>query len=122
MTNVINLQINSNRTKHIQGEEVHPAVFSSNLPVIPILISTPKNRDSVVMDPFLGSGSCGIAALQLGFRFVGVELYEKNVKTAERILSDGQESFDKESLDSLLKDFGQSRKSEENPQEDAEAA
>ena len=122
VTNVINVQINKNRTIHIQGEEVHPAVFSNNLPVIPLLISTPKNRDSVVMDPFLGTGSCGVVALQLGFRFVGVELYEKNVRTAERILTEGQESFDKESLDSLLDDIGQSGKSEKNSQEDSEAA
>lgn len=122
VTNVINVQINRNRTKHIHGEEVHPAVFSNNLPVIPILMSTPKNRESVILDPFMGTGSCGVAALQLGFKFVGIELYEKNIITAERILSDGQESFDQEALDSLLNDFVQSGKSEDNQQEESEAA
>jgi len=106
ITNVLNVQINRNRTKHIKGEEVHPATFSNNLPVIPLLITTPKNRKSVVMDPFMGTGSCGVTALQLGFKFVGVELYEKNIQTAERILEEGQESFDDESLNSLYDDFG----------------
>jgi DNA modification methylase len=105
VSNIISVQINRNRTKHIDGEETHPAVFSNNLPVIPLLISTPKNRDSVVMDPFLGSGSCGVTALQLGFKFVGVELYEKNIKTAERVMSEAQESFDEDSLDSLIDDY-----------------
>lgn len=105
VSNVLDVQINRNRTKHINGEKVHPATFTSNLPVIPLLISTPKNRNSVVMDPFMGTGSCGVAALQLGFKFVGVELYDENIATAERILTEGQDSFNQESLDSLLKDF-----------------
>jgi DNA modification methylase len=122
VTNVLNVQINRNRTKHIKGEEVHPATFSDNLPVIPLLISTPKDRKSVVMDPFMGTGSCGVTALQLGFKFVGVELYEKNIRTAERILDEGQESFDEESLTSLLDDLRSTGDSEEGLQENKEAA
>ncbi len=105
VSDIISVQINRNRTKHTEGEEVHPAVFSNNLPVIPLLISTPKKRDSVVMDPFMGSGSCGVTALQLGFKFVGVELYEKNIRTAERVMSDALESFDEDSLNSLINDY-----------------
>jgi len=101
---------------------VHPATFSDNLPVIPLLISTPKDRKSVVMDPFMGTGSCGVTALQLGFKFVGVELYEKNIRTAERILDEGQESFDEESLTSLLDDLRSTGDSEEGLQENKEAA
>lgn len=122
VTNVLNVQINRNRTKHIIGEEVHPATFSDNLPVIPLLISTPKDRQSVVMDPFMGTGSCGVTALQLGFKFVGVELYEKNIRTAERILDEGQESFDEESLTSLLDDLRSTGDSEEGLQDTKEAA
>jgi DNA modification methylase len=77
------------------------------------LISTPKKRNSVVFDPFLGSGSCGVAALLLGFKFVGVELYEKNIQTAERILSEGQEAYDEDSLNSLLKDIDSQDDSED---------
>ena len=122
VSDIISVQINRNRTKHMEGEEVHHAVFSNNLPVIPLLMSTPKNRDSVVMDPFLGSGSCGVTALLLGFKFVGVELYEKNIKTAERVMSDAQESFDEDSLNSMFDDFGVSRSSDVNHHEDDAAA
>ncbi len=110
---VLTVQLNKNRTKHIEGEVEHPATFSSNLPVIPLLISTPKKRDAVVFDPFMGSGSCGVTALLLGFKFVGVELYEKNILTSNRILSESQEAFDEESLSSLLDDYNPSEDSEE---------
>ena len=105
VSNIISVQINKNRTKHVDGEVVHPATFSNNLPVIPLLISTPKNRESVVFDPFMGTGSCGVAALMLGFKFVGVELYDKNISTAERILFGGQVEFDEVALNTLLKDI-----------------
>lgn len=112
----LTVQLNKNRTKHVKGEEEHPATFSSNLPVIPLLISTPKSKDSVVFDPFMGSGSCGVTALMLGFKFVGVELYEKNIRTSERVLSEGQESFDQESLNSLLEDYRPSDETNDIPQ------
>lgn len=35
-----------------------------------------SNRDDIVLDPFMGSGSTGIACLQQGRRFVGVERSE----------------------------------------------
>ncbi len=105
VSNVLTIQINRNRTKHIEGEEIHPATFSSNLPVIPLLISTPKNRNSVVFDPFMGSGSCGVTALLLGFKFVGVELYEKNIQTAKRTLSESQQAYDENSLNSVLDEY-----------------
>jgi DNA modification methylase len=112
VSNVLTVQINKNRTKHIEGEEVHPATFSSNLPVIPLLISTPKSRDSVVFDPFMGSASCGVTALSLGFKFVGVELYDINIQTAQRILSESQEGFDEDSLISFLEGIGPSDESD----------
>ena len=94
LSNVITLQINKNRTKHVEGEEYHPATFSMDLPFIPLAISCPKSENTVVMDPFMGSGSCGVTALKMGFKFVGVELYEKNIVTAKRTLAEAQREFD----------------------------
>ena len=94
LTNVITLQVNTNRTKHIEGEEYHPATFSMDLPFIPLAISCPKSENTVVFDPFMGSGSCGVTALKMGFKFVGVELYEKNITTAKRMLSEAQQEFE----------------------------
>jgi DNA modification methylase len=39
---------------------------------------------SIVLDPFTGSGSTGVAARQMGLRFVGVDLSEKYVAIAKR--------------------------------------
>lgn len=62
----------------------------------------------------MGSGSCGVTALLLGFKFVGVELYEKNIQTAKRILYENQEAFDEESLTNLFEDYKPS--DTENPE------
>lgn len=92
--NIIKLLIHQNRTKHVQGEEEHPATFSMDLPVKLLYISCPKHENTVVLDPFMGSGSCGVTALKMGFKFVGVELYEKNIVTAKRTLAEAQKEFD----------------------------
>jgi len=110
----LTVQLNKNRTKHVEGEVEHPATFSSNLPFIPLLISTPKSKDSVVFDPFMGSGSCGVTSLLLGFKFVGVELYEKNIQTSTRVLSDSQRSFNEDNLNSLLEEYKPSDDSDGN--------
>ncbi len=42
--------------------------------------------DNVVLDPYMGSGSTGVAALSLGLRFIGVEIEQRHFDTAcERI-------------------------------------
>ena len=40
--------------------------------------------DSLILDPFAGSGTTGVAALQTGRRFIGVELDERYAETAAR--------------------------------------
>jgi DNA modification methylase len=102
LTNVITLQIGQNRTKHVEGEDYHPATFSTDLPLLPLLVSVPKSENSVVFDPFMGTGSCGVTALSLGFKFVGCELYEKNIKTAQRMMSENQQDFDRNHIDKVI--------------------
>lgn len=38
--------------------------------------------NGVILDPYAGSGTTGIAALSLGYRFIGVEIEENHFKTA----------------------------------------
>ena len=53
-----------------------------------IKLVTPPN--GVVLDPFMGSGSTGIAARNLGFRFVGIEKEKDYCDIAEKRISNTQ--------------------------------
>ena len=43
--------------------------------------------DGVILDPFTGSGTTGIAATQEGFRFIGIELDAEYVDIACKRIS-----------------------------------
>lgn len=52
------------------------------------LIKTFTNENDIILDPFMGSGTTGVACLDLGRRFIGIEKNDKYVKIAdERIKS-----------------------------------
>lgn len=56
----------------------HPAPFPVELPMKAIQHTTART----VLDPFMGSGTTGVAALRLGRNFVGIELDEKYAQDA----------------------------------------
>jgi site-specific DNA-methyltransferase (adenine-specific) len=63
----------------------HPTVKPISLMEYLIKLVTPKG--GVVMDCFMGSGSTGIAARNLGFRFLGIEKEQEYFDIAkQRIL------------------------------------
>lgn len=68
-------------TRAHYGNE-HFAIFPEELVKKVILFATEKG--DWVLDPFVGRGTTGIAALSLGRRFVGIDLYGENVAKAER--------------------------------------
>jgi site-specific DNA-methyltransferase (adenine-specific) len=43
--------------------------------------------DATIVDPYMGSGSTGVAVLQLGFRFIGIECDPTHYATARRRVS-----------------------------------
>lgn len=51
-------------------------------------IATWSEADELVLDPFLGSGTSGLAAINLGRRFIGVEIEPKYFDIACRRISD----------------------------------
>jgi len=59
----------------------HPAPFPVELPYRLIQLYT--FTDDIVLDPFMGSGSTAVAALQSGRRYVGYEIDAKYIKLAE---------------------------------------
>ncbi len=50
--------------------------------LLSVLIRQSTQADDVVADPFTGSGSCGVAALQSERRFIGCDVSEKAVALA----------------------------------------
>ena len=63
----------------------HPAPFPEELPRRCIELYT--YSDEVVLDPFMGSGTTALAALNTGRRFVGYEVSEEYRTLAQRRLS-----------------------------------
>ncbi len=60
----------------------HPAPFPVELPYRCIQLYTFK--EDVVLDPFMGSGQTAIAAIKTGRHYVGYEINEEYVRSAER--------------------------------------
>ena len=58
----------------------HPALK----PLEPILnlLETGSNQNDVVLDPFMGSGTTGVACIRKNRKFIGIELQPKYFKMA----------------------------------------
>jgi len=79
----------------------HPAMMPAWL--ARDLVLSWSNPDDVVLDPFLGSGTSGIAAIRTGRRFVGIELSPEYFTIAqgriERELAQGTFAFSQKPLE-----------------------
>ena len=66
------------------GKKLHPTEKPVDLMEMYVLNSS--NKSDLVLDPFMGSGSTGIACINTGRSFIGIELDEKYFNIAkERI-------------------------------------
>ena len=75
-------QVAQVESKSANGSNNHPTVKPVALMRYLIQLVTPAN--STVLDPFMGSGSTGMAAVELGHRFVGIDLDANYVTIADR--------------------------------------
>ena len=76
-------------TKPFKG--AHFAVMPENL-VTPCILAGSRVGDTV-LDPFTGSGTTGVIALQHGRKFIGVELNPEYIKLAEKRIIDSNPMF-----------------------------
>lgn len=73
--------ISPERNKH------HPAIFPVELPLRLVRLFA-HAKDAVVLDPFAGLGSTGVAAAKCGKRFIGIEQSENYVQLAHGRISE----------------------------------
>ena len=64
-----------------QNKTGHPAVFPLQLAVDHIV--TRSNKGDIVLDPFMGSGTTGLACIQNDRQFIGIDISEKYVTIAK---------------------------------------
>lgn len=64
-----------------QNKTPHPAVFPYEIPYRHI--KSWSNEGDVVLDPFMGSGTTGLAAMDLNRKFIGIEINEDYFVLAE---------------------------------------
>lgn len=72
------------RPMNMDGGKVHPTQKPTAL--MAWCIEKCKQKPQTILDPFMGSGSTGVAAVQLGRKFIGIEREQKYFDIAcERI-------------------------------------
>ena len=65
----------------VQKSDLHPTM--KDLKVIKKLVRVLSNENDIVFDPFMGSGTTGVACKELNRNFVGVDIDDKYFKIAE---------------------------------------
>lgn len=68
-------------TEKRASKNLHPN--EKNVKLLKFFIELTTNKGDVVLEPFMGSGSCGVASKELGRDFIGVEIDENCFKIAE---------------------------------------
>jgi len=67
--------IHDHEPRNVMNRNTHPTVKPVELMKYLCRLVTPKG--GIVLDPFMGSGSTGIAAKDEGFDFIGIEMEEE---------------------------------------------
>ena len=63
------------------GNKYHPTQKPVDL--LEIFIEQSTNENDLILDPFMGSGSTGVACVKLNRRFIGIELDGNHFNTAK---------------------------------------
>ena len=62
------------KTSTVSGNERTSHPTQKSLQLMEGIIGVHTNPNDIIMDPFMGSGTTGVAALKSGRRFIGIEL------------------------------------------------
>lgn len=64
------------------------------LPLMSWCVEQLKNNPQTILDPFMGSGTTGVAAVQMGRKFIGIEREPKYFEIACKRIEDAQRQVD----------------------------
>lgn len=76
------------RVRSCHGFAEHPT--QKPVQIMSPLVEFSVPPDGTALDPFMGSGSTGVACTDLGRRFIGIEVNPKHFETACRRIEDAQ--------------------------------
>lgn len=76
------LSVPNIKTKDINGENIHDSEKPVRL--MEILITQSSNREDIVLDPFMGSGTTALACINKNRKFIGWEIDPKYHKLCEK--------------------------------------
>lgn len=84
-----NLGLHKSSFLFYKTEKVKIAEFKSGFPIqlIEHCLKVATKPGDLVLDPFCGTGATGVATLNMGRNFIGIELNEKKVPMIEKRLS-----------------------------------
>lgn len=78
----------------VREKKAHPAAFPLKLPKMCIELHG-YNSETLVLDPFMGSGTTALAALKLECRYIGFEIDEDYIEKAQKRLNNIQTNLQK---------------------------
>ena len=98
------------RNKEIENPyQRNKSVASNNHPTVkPVhlmawLVQLISKKGDIVLDPFMGSGTTGVACMQLDRNFIGIEMEEEYIKIAEsRIENEGSKPIQINLFDEII--------------------
>jgi DNA modification methylase len=85
-------RINYARAKAMQDGKQHPT--QKSITVMKWCISQLPKPSETILDPFMGSGTTGVAAVQMGRKFIGIEREPKYFDIACKRIEDAQRQGD----------------------------
>ena len=79
----------------LEFQGVHPPIHPTQKPVelLQYLIETYSNENTVILDPFCGSGTTCVAAKLLGRNYIGIDISPEYCKIAEARLRNTEENL-----------------------------
>ena len=80
--------------ENMKNKEVREHPTQKPVPIMEWAISQAPQEVETILDPFMGSGTTGVACHKMGKRFIGIERERKYFDIACRRIEDAQKQCD----------------------------